>query len=1297
MKPLLAVSLLLIVSMGFAQVLAQADVSAPSAGFDFSKDLFAKTVIESTSPEPSVEWAGSIDKATIQAGLFKLADVKMESRLGPQAQFKGRYVPIFTDCLGMTCEITYEITAAYDYSYVPGDFNPNLDIGSGKFNLIGVYRNFSQSFKVFDYGWVKHSLPSTGQYLDNLTGMMLPVLANYSTYEIVGSHLENSEAWTPIEGLTQKAGEAIKVRLLVSRDRMTSTADIQPRAYGSTVPQWGLYTSTRSQVRTFNLTNQNNHTANTSIFIIDNTTFNSSTGGALSGDWMGSCMDFVITTFRNDSTERDVNFTLMNLTGLSACDWANPGANLTGYINTTQTSGVGMEPGVSWKFNIYWKNTSAITTYAATNNIRKTFAVGDNFTVAASSDTAYWTLGSFGGAACADALNGTYEQLGVTGPAAGGWRGCWYQSVISMGANTSNPYYTIKINYSSWGTTGDYQSLFGLFDTATDQGQGIGYVLSSGTTISELNFKTCCTTNVVVNSTGGSYVAGSSYVGIYNVSQLSAAQRWMNASLNNRTTKSGTSGLVFPTGTNVGFTTKQDTNAGQGVWTKLAWIVGYNNLDNIKLTPLGAPGGALSVYLSPSSAFYNTMIEGLVNVGGSVNATAYNWTLYVNGTNYTSGNATNGTGFFPGVNASLFNLTHFSRGSNLTLSVQASLADGTNASYTNSSQLTISNTAVALTNLYMATNGTNYPNATLQANLTGEDNDTASDAINASYSWFKNGVNQTSLAGSIILQNGTAKLINLTLLDFTAGDLWFFQVQLNDSTAITKTFNTSNATIAAFLSNFSQNDTTPEFDLYSYQHWLNFTGSPGIQISASILYGSTSYAASCTNSSNIFNCSSILVPATIVNTPQNTTANWSINVSYQNGSSAIFNYAYNLTVDPSGFFLCNATYPTRTINYTIRDEETNLALNATMNSLYGFLTQSGAQKISNLSNTSTFDNVCISPFNAVIAANISDTLNASGYTSRVYNWPAQNYSNASINRTLYLLNTSNGVYYTFNVINQYNAPIGGAQLTLQKYLSASNTWAQVGTLQSDSLGNAIFFLQPASLYNLSVSAAGYIPANLSIVPGAQTTISIQLSSANTAPPLQNFDQIWNTTQYSVLPVGSYFNSSQTISFQVSSSNCSLALFGLVIIQNHTTVVYNATSSSACGGTLSYLANPTAYYTIQPFLQVQGFANYTVLPRQIYITNQTTGLAQIRLNLNANGAFSGWTYLFIALCIGIGAGLLCMRFGGGAAAFAGCAILVFAGVLAPASLMVYGPVSVQMAVALICIITAAVVYLTSYGV
>jgi hypothetical protein len=1233
--PLVLVFMLAVAS--FAQVLDEVQVQdlgavklsdAPkvSDGFNLSNDLFKNIVITAAgkSVDP-VENRGNLKQAFISSAGQDLASVNLKSDLGEFRYFKGRYAPVFSSCVWMTCTIIYEATPTVDYKYQVGDFAPNIDVANGKFNVVSISYNYSQDMIVPVTRWV------------NLTGKFA---------EVKTTQIETVEGWTDISTLKQKANVPNKIKLVVSRAQLGQTADIQPRAYGSLISQWGIYTD------------PNWGTTDCIVDTVGSNVTITATNGTCTVNWTSSQTIMVMVVAGGGGGGSQIGG------GAGAGGYLTNYSFVTGITNYTLEVGiggtgaaagggaVGTNGGDSWFANL----TAAILN--ATGG-----GYGGSQTGGPGANG-----GSGGGGSYYKPGNTNASGTGIAGQGNNGGDGLELPGRTSGGGGGSSDYGKQGVNAGPGGSGG-------AGNTSNLSGTNINYACGGG----------------------GGYDAQGGTIGI---AGCSTAGNGGDATIPGQNgvngTGSGGGGGGITGGSNGGM-------GGYGIIILNFLPIGQN------ATNMATVGTGVNPINTNSLISWNATASTTGGVFGG-----FNCSLYVNAANTSSLNYTCNGGFC--ANSTDYGVLNsspstYSIGDQLILSCRAYTTDSVlNSTYLNSSSYTVVDNEPIITNLLIAANSTVntiYSTMTINGNVTAQDNDT-SQTLTASYSWYKNGANQTALAGTLTLFNGTFNTtpLNCITVGCAAGDSWIFGVQVNDTLNWTANLNTTPTVISAFISNLTMNTTSNQilYDLYSTNSQINFTVAPGITVTgvSATLNGSGSIFAGTLQGSSSGGAQqwNVSIQPPFSGQTNNYTLTWNItssSITQSNTSS------YNLTVNASGFYACNSTINTPSINYNFFDQGTLAPVNATMTATFSVTSSNGSVKTINYhSTTNTTQTVCIGPASGNFSAIVSESVNASGYTTVTQIEAAQFYNSIAISRPIGLVNTSAGAYYTFEVVNPFSSPIIGASIQGVHFITANNTWSSIGGATTDSLGRAIFFLIPATLYNFTVSANGFSTVVFPFTPAAQTTVQIQLSN-NQSFNLTGFNSIFNDTAYSIVPNSGYYNSTQIINYTISSTNSSLTSWGMNIYKttgSNNTLVFNSTSTVASGGVMSYSAAPVGTYHAYIWFIHSAQSNYTD-SRMYYITNQTQGIMNIQTTLAANNcaAISGWAFYFIALVVALLIGSALFFVAPGASPYGALLVLWAFTAVAPPCMVILTQVPIVtplLATIGLTIITALVVYQTSYG-
>jgi len=201
-------------------------------------------------------------------------------------------------------------------------------------------------------------------------------------------------------------------------------------------------------------------------------------------------------------------------------------------------------------------------------------------------------------------------------------------------------------------------------------------------------------------------------------------------------------------------------------------------------------------------------------------------------------------------------------------------------------------------------------------------------------------------------------------------------------------------------------------------------------------------------------------------------------------------------------------------------------------------------------------------------------------------------TNTTTQKILSLLPTSEGIYVTFQVIDQADQVLSGvsANVTKAGTLIASDT--------TDSAGTVTFFLDPDTSYVFSFSKTSYGTYTTTLTP-SQTTYTITLGETLTVQ-----DDFTKGIVYSIEPKDIYLVNGTSYEFNVTLglSYWTVTNFGFTL-RNGSTLL-NSTSSASNGGFTSALLNTGNYteITLNMFWTISG--NVTNITKTYYVWDET---------------------------------------------------------------------------------------------
>jgi len=230
-----------------------------------------------------------------------------------------------------------------------------------------------------------------------------------------------------------------------------------------------------------------------------------------------------------------------------------------------------------------------------------------------------------------------------------------------------------------------------------------------------------------------------------------------------------------------------------------------------------------------------------------------------------------------------------------------------------------------------------------------------------------------------------------------------------------------------------------------------------------------------------------------------------------------------------------------TLDFSFFDEITMSSLNTDYEISLEYTLDSDTVTLTQDSNSTNFS-LCIFPNNAQVSSTLTMYYSATGYNERTYYIESQTLTNTTDYNNLYLLNNSEGAYLTFNVVDAYEYPLSGVQLTAEKEINGTTSIVESDT--TDDAGVTQLFLALDDTYSISFSKIGYSSQTRSIRAVSSETYKITMQSAATST---NFS-IDNGVSYTYDPKGLLNNgTSYNFTFNLTSSinninDCDLYLY-----------------------------------------------------------------------------------------------------------------------------------------------------------
>ena len=442
-------------------------------------------------------------------------------------------------------------------------------------------------------------------------------------------------------------------------------------------------------------------------------------------------------------------------------------------------------------------------------------------------------------------------------------------------------------------------------------------------------------------------------------------------------------------------------------------------------------------------------------------------------------------------------------------------------------------------------------------------NDSALDACKFEYG----GANTTLVCGA----NQTS--FNVTSTQNRTGIMY-----ANDTTGRT-TVQTINWDYKVFENSQTFNDTTYETALESFSTNVAANSSlTGVKLEYN---GTTNYTL--TQSGNTY--------STSFDIPLSHQGNNTLRFIYDYVGTNIYSqYSYQY-VSPINFSICGAA-PQNTpfLNITFQDESDFSSINASIpTSTFEYYLGSGTvnKTLTYVNSSNAFSYAfCGSPPDRTL--NVNPELQfkqGTDYPQRIWNPPVQSYSNTTTNQILYLLNSIDGIYVTFQVTGGGNQIIGGVEIIANRTISGTPTTVGQGTTGAD--GTATFWLNPDFEHSFTFSKTGFTTFSSSFAP-TQSSYTIVLGGGATTP-----DNFHRGIAYSVLPRNNFLLNDTTYSFEynLTSDFWDVTEYGLVLrLSNGTIIGSDSETSVGTPATLNYNVNNQSIIYMDYYWLITG--NYT---------------------------------------------------------------------------------------------------------
>ncbi len=364
---------------------------------------------------------------------------------------------------------------------------------------------------------------------------------------------------------------------------------------------------------------------------------------------------------------------------------------------------------------------------------------------------------------------------------------------------------------------------------------------------------------------------------------------------------------------------------------------------------------------------------------------------------------------------------------------------------------------------------------------------------------------------------------------------------------------------------------------------LNITFDPNYYQSAtaSLIYnGSTYTSVKSTNGIyTIFN-STINIPLINV-TSLNNSFYWSVALANSSGNTYFNTTVHNQTVNQINFGVCNGTTNTLALNITAYNQDDLSSINNWnfKGVLNYYISNSSLSKVFNLTNLSIVEqNLCINVNTTFrITGQLEYSVNNSYQTSNYY-FVNENISNSVTNLRLGLLPITSTTVFIVKLLDQYNLPVNGYYINIDRFYPGLNEYRTVQTLKTDSNGQSVGFIEINNVqYRFVVKDPNgnivYTSDTRVITPQSSPyTITINLVSSN--PNILNTNRTIEGLTWSI----SFDKNSKIVTYAYADSNSSFTKSELIVFQttgNSNTIICATNLTTPNGVITCNLSNYTS--------------------------------------------------------------------------------------------------------------------------
>lgn len=349
---------------------------------------------------------------------------------------------------------------------------------------------------------------------------------------------------------------------------------------------------------------------------------------------------------------------------------------------------------------------------------------------------------------------------------------------------------------------------------------------------------------------------------------------------------------------------------------------------------------------------------------------------------------------------------------------------------------------------------------------------------------------------------------------------------------------------------------------------LNISYDPNYyqSVTANLIYNGSLYnSISTTNGANTIFNSSVDIP--IINTSSvNYSFYWNIALANSSGVTYVNISALNQTVNQISLGVCNGTTNILALNITAYNQDdlsviTNWNIKSTLNY---YIDNSSFYRTFNLTNLSIAEqDICINANTTFhVTGQLEYSVNSSYQTSNYY-FVNQHVSNLTTNLSLGLLPITSTTVFIVKLLDQYNLPVSGYYINIDRYYPGLNEYRTVQTLKTDSNGQSVGFIEINNIqYRFTVKDTSgnvvYTSDTRVIMPQSSPyTITINIISPN--PNVLSTNRTISGLSWSI----SFDKNTKLVTYAYADTNASFTKAELLVYK-----VMGSTNTLICGTNLT---------------------------------------------------------------------------------------------------------------------------------